>query len=90
MNLNLDLNDRSISDGKSKLKLTEKDIEFITYLKNSEQPVKINNLLENVWKYSKDIETHTIETHVHRLRKKFQEKFNLNDVIKNNKDGYFI
>ncbi len=90
MNLNLDLNDRSISDGKSKLKLTEKEIEFITYLKNSEQPVKINNLLENVWKYSKDIETHTIETHVHRLRKKFQEKFNLNDVIKNNKDGYFI
>ena len=90
MNLNLDLNDRSISDGKSKLKLTEKEIEFITYLKNSKEPVKINNLLENVWKYSKDIETHTIETHVHRLRKKFQEKFNLNDVIKNNKDGYFI
>jgi len=90
MNLNLDLNDRSISDGKSKLKLTEKEIEFITYLKNSKKPVKINSLLENVWKYSTDIETHTIETHVHRLRKKFQEKFHLNDVIKNNKDGYFI
>ncbi len=90
MNLNLDLNSRSISDGNAKLKLTEKEIEFIIYLKNSKKPVKINNLLENVWKYSANIETHTIETHVHRLRKKFQEKFNLHDVIKNNKDGYYI
>ena len=90
LDLSLDLNDRSITYNNLKLQLTEKEVEFILFLKKNNKPVTIESLLKNVWKYSKGIETHTIETHVHRLRKKILEKFNLNNIIKSNKKGYYI
>ena len=55
-----------------KLKLTEKEINTITYLSNANKAVSIDELQENVWSYQSDIETHTVETHIYRLRKKFQ------------------
>ena len=63
---------------------------MLLFLKNSKNPQSINNILESVWGYSKGLETHTIETHVHRLRKKFLNSFEENNLIKNNKRGYFI
>ena len=72
------------------MKLTEREKDFLLFLKNSKKPQTIRNILESVWKYSKGIETHTVETHVHRLRKKFSDSFNDNNFIKNNKKGYYI
>ena len=62
----------------------------LLFLKNSGQPKTIKEILKFVWGYSKEIETHTVETHVHRLRKKFFNSFNDSNFIKNNKKGYYI
>jgi len=89
-NYNLDLNKREITNNKNKLKLTEKEINFIIYLSQKNRPTKIDMLLHDVWKYSAKTETHTIETHVHRLRKKIFNVFGDKNFIKNNKNGYYI
>ena len=72
------------------MKLTEREKDFLLFLKNSKKPQTIRNILESVWGYSRGIETHTVETHVHRLRKKFSDSFDNNNFIKNNKKGYYI
>ena len=73
-----------------KLKLTEKEINTITYLSKSEKPVSINELQEKVWSYQSDIETHTVETHIYRLRKKILDTFNDKNFIISEKNGYQI
>ena len=90
MNYTINLNTKEIIDGRNKLKLTEREKDFLLFLKNSKKPKTIKNILESVWKYSEGIETHTVETHVHRLRKKFIDSFNDKNFIKNNKKGYYI
>ena len=72
------------------LKLTEKEINTITYLSKSEKPVSIDELQEKVWSYQSDIETHTVETHIYRLRKKILNTFNDKDFIISEKNGYQI
>jgi DNA-binding response OmpR family regulator len=73
-----------------KLKLTEKEINTITYLSNSNKPVGIEELQKMVWSYQSDIETHTVETHIYRLRKKILNTFNDNEFIISKKNGYQI
>ena len=73
-----------------KLKLTEKEINTITYLSKSEKPVNIDELQEKVWSYHSDIETHTVETHIYRLRKKILDTFNDKNFIISEKNGYQI
>ena len=90
LNYTINLNTRVIITNQNKLKLTEREKNFLLFLKNSKKPQTINNILESVWGYSKGIETHTVETHVYRLRKKFLDSFNDNNFIKNNKKGYYI
>ena len=90
LNYTINLNTREIITDQNKLKLTEREKNFLLFLKNSKKPQTINNILESVWGYSKGIETHTVETHVYRLRKKFLDSFNNNNFIKNNKKGYYI
>jgi len=90
LNYTINLNAREIVAGQNKLKLTEREKDFLLFLKNSKEPQTIRNILESVWGYSKRMETHTVETHVHRLRKKFLDSFNDNNFIKNNKKGYYI
>ena len=91
LNYTVNLNAREIVVGQNKLKLTEREKDFLLFLlKNSQKPQTIKNILKSVWGYSKRMETHTVETHVHRLRKKFLDSFNDNNFIKNNKKGYYI
>ena len=86
----IDLNSREILKNNIKLKLTEKEINTITYLSKSEKPVSINELQEKVWSYQSDIETHTVETHIYRLRKKILNTFNDKNFIISEKNGYQI
>ena len=86
----IDLNSREMFTKNIKLKLTEKEINTITYLSKSEKPVSIDELQEKVWSYQSDIETHTVETHIYRLRKKILNTFNDKDFIISKKNGYQI
>ncbi len=86
----IDLNSREMLKNNKKLKLTEKEINTINYLLQSNNPVSINELQEKVWSYQSDIETHTVETHIYRLRKKIVNIFDDNEFILSKKDGYQI
>ena len=86
----LDINSRKILKNNLSLELTEKETEIITFLKNSKTPVKINDLQKQVWEYNSSLETHTVETHIYRLRKKLKETFNDDNFIKSSKSGYLI
>ena len=86
----IDMNSREILMNNTKLKLTEKEIDTITYLSRSNKPVSIDELQKMVWSYQSDIETHTVETHIYRLRKKFFNTFNDNKFIISKKNGYQI
>ncbi len=87
---NIDLNSREMIFNFTKLKLTEKETNTIIYLSKLKKPVSVNELQKNVWSYQSDIETHTVETHIYRLRKKILSTFNDNDFIVSKKDGYQI
>ena len=86
----LDLNSRIISLKNNKLKLTEREIQIILFLKKQKQPININILQKEVWGYAEESETHTVETHIYRLRKKIKKGFDDQNFIKSNKKGYFI
>ena len=86
----IDLNSREMLINDNKLKLTEKEINTITYLSKSNKPVSIDELQEKVWSYQSDMETHTVETHIYRLRKKILDKFGDREFIISKKDGYQI
>ena len=86
----IDLNSREMSKNNKRLKLTEKEIKTITYLSKSKKPVSIDELQEKVWSYQSDIETHTVETHIYRLRKKILNIFNDSKFIISEKNGYQI
>ena len=86
----LDLNSRTITKDKESLKLTQKEIDIILFLNDYKKPQKVNVLQNKVWGYSLELETHTVETHIYRLRKKINDKFKDNNFILSNDDGYFI
>ena len=86
----IDLNSREMILNNIKLKLTEKETNTITYLSKVKKPVSVDELEENVWNYQSDIETHTVETHIYRLRKKILSNFNDNNFIVSKRDGYQI
>jgi len=86
----ININSREIILEKKKLKLTEKEIDTILYLSKNVGPVSISELQEKVWNYQSELETHTVETHIHRLRKKIKEKFNDDNLILSTSNGYQI
>lgn len=86
----IDLNARCIFYKNKKLKLTEKEIDTIMYLSKNNKISGVQELQKNVWGYQPDIETHTVETHIYRLRKKFLKEFNDDDFISSEKNGYKI
>jgi hypothetical protein len=89
-NYTIDLNSRTMLINNLKLKLTEKEINTINYLFKSNKPVNIDELQAKVWSYQSDIETHTVETHIYRLRKKILNTFNDKEFIISKKNGYQI
>ena len=89
-NYTLNLNSRVISRNENELKLTEREIEIILFLNDKKKPQNINILQKEVWSYATDLETHTVETHIYRLRKKIGDKFNDNNFIVSSKEGYLI
>ena len=86
----LDLNSREIKLDNKNLKLTEKEVQTILYLSKSKKPSNIDELQKKVWGYHSKLETHTVETHIYRLRKKFLNTFNDQNFIMSYKHGYQI
>ena len=84
------INSREMSSNANKLKLTEKEINSIVYLLKAKKPVKIRELQSNVWGYQSQLETHTVETHIYRLRKKISKVFKDKSFILSKDDGYEI
>ena len=70
--------------------LTEKEIQLLELFLNSKKPTPKDKILSSVWNYSSDADTHTVETHIYRLRKKINDKFMDEKFILNNKDGYYL
>ena len=89
-NYTINLNSREMLIDSTKLKLTEKEINTIIYLSKSNKPVSINELQKKVWSYQSDMETHTVETHIYRLRKKILNIFKDEEFIISKKNGYQI
>ena len=86
----LNLNSKFFSKDGLKLKLTEKEIEIILYLNIKDIKHDVADLQKNIWGYSADMETHTVETHIYRLRKKISDLFKDEKFILSHKNGYFI
>ena len=86
----LDINSRELKKDKISLKLTERETDMILFLNNSQKPVNVSTLEKEIWQHSSELETHTVETHIYRLRKKIKAEFGSDDLIKSNKDGYSI
>ena len=90
LNYSLDINSRIISNDSGRLKLTEREVDIILFLNDHKKPQKVNILQNQVWKYSSELETHTVETHIYRLRKKIIDKFKDDNFILSDENGYFI
>ena len=86
----LNLNSKFLSKDNLKLKLTEKEIEIILYLNNTKIKHNVADLQKNIWGYATNMETHTVETHIYRLRKKISDLFDDEKFILSHKNGYFI
>ena len=86
----LDINSRELKKGKSSLKLTERETDMILFLNNSNKPVNVETLEKEIWQHSSELETHTVETHIYRLRKKMFKIFNDDTFLVSKKNGYQI
>ena len=86
----LDINSKFIAKNDLNLRLTEKEIEIILYLNATKTKYDVADLQKNIWGYSANMETHTVETHIYRIRKKIGDKFNDQNFILSHKSGYFI
>jgi hypothetical protein len=86
----LNLNSRKIFNKKNSINLTEREANIIIFLYNSKKPVKISKLQTEVWGHNSKLETHTVETHIYRLRKKINNIFSDENFIKSSKAGYTI
>ena len=86
----LDKNEKRLTKENSSIILTEKEIQLIELFLKYSKPISKDNILSKVWNYSTDADTHTVETHIYRLRKKIIDKFLDDKFIFNNKDGYYL
>ena len=86
----IDLNSREMISGITKLKLTEKETDIILFISKSEKAINVSDLQIKVWHHQSELETHTVETHIYRLRKKILNKFKDDNFIVSEKNGYSI
>jgi hypothetical protein len=89
-NYTIDINARKMFSNNASLKLTEKEVNTIIYLSKVNKPITINELQTKVWDYNSDLETHTVETHIYRLRKKILKSFSDDNFIISRHNGYQI
>ena len=86
----LDKNEKKLIKKDNFVVLTEKEIQLLELFLSYKKPINKNTILSQVWKYSEDADTHTVETHIYRLRKKIKSKFVDENFILNNKSGYLL
>ena len=86
----LNKNEKKLSKENDQIILTEKEIHLLELFFKSNKPISKNDILKIVWNYSTDADTHTVETHIYRLRKKISDEFKDSNFIKNNKEGYYL
>ena len=86
----LDKNEKKLNKDGSFLTLTEKEVQLLELFENSSKPISKSKILSLVWHYASDADTHTVETHIYRLRKKIADKFSDEKFIQNNKEGYYL
>ena len=86
----LDKNEKKLSKDSNSIILTEKEIKLLELFLENQKPISKNEILSKVWHYSNDADTHTVETHIYRLRKKINENFLDENFINNNKKGYYL
>ena len=86
----LDKNEKKLKKNNLFIFITEKEIQLLELLFSSTEPIMKKNILNIVWNYASDADTHTVETHIYRLRKKITDEFMDNNFILNNKDGYYL
>ena len=86
----LNKNEKKLSKSNNFILLTEKEVQLLELFLKNKKPISKDSILSSVWNYSSDADTHTVETHIYRLRKKIIEKFMDERFILNNKDGYYL
>ena len=86
----LNKNEKKLSRNDSEIILTEKEIQLLELFLDSKKPISKDKILLSVWNYSSDADTHTVETHIYRLRKKISDKFSDDNFITNTKEGYSL
>jgi len=86
----LDKNEKKLIKDKNFIILTEKEIQLLELFLSLKKPISKNKILTVVWNYSDDADTHTVETHIYRLRKKINDKFSDENFILNKRNGYYI
>ena len=86
----LNKNEKKLSKNENEIILTEKEIQLLELFLKNKKPISKDKILSLVWNYSSDADTHTVETHIYRLRKKINDKFSDEDFIVNTKDGYSL
>jgi len=86
----LNKNEKKLSKLQDFILLTEKEVQLLELFLNSNKSISKDNILSSVWNYSSEADTHTVETHIYRLRKKISDKFKDDKFILNNKDGYYL
>ena len=89
-NYSLNKNEKKLSKFNDYIVLTEKEVQLLELFLQNKNPISKDNILLNVWNYSSDADTHTVETHIYRLRKKIIDKFKDDKFILNNKAGYYL
>ena len=86
----LNKNEKKLLNNENEVILTEKEVQLLELFLNNKKPISKDTILSSVWNYSSDADTHTVETHIYRLRKKINEKFSDENFIINTKDGYSL
>ena len=86
----LNKNEKKLSKLNQFITLTEKEVQLLELFLDNKKPISKDNILSSVWNYSSDADTHTVETHIYRLRKKVTDEFMDEKFILNNKDGYYL
>jgi DNA-binding response OmpR family regulator len=77
------------NDSRKKIRLTEKEVSILRYLyRAGEKPVSRETLLGEVWGYNAGVNTHTLETHVYRLRQKIERDPARAEILLTSPGGY--